>query len=176
MIKSELFVEGIVQSCKEIFEMMLPLRLTEKMFIKPLPFNILLESINEDVFASIGLTGANSGTISLCLSRKLALDIAGWLMDDKYTEYNFEVYESVGEILNMIAGGLKNRLSTDEQDLYDLSSPIVISGKDKNIYHSKKHEHIVTPVETDQGIFYIILALDRSHGRVMYHTRNSVEA
>ena len=131
MPSKEQFIEGIIQSCQEIFEVMLPLKLSANMLKRPLPFNYSVAEVNEDIFASIGLTGANSGTISMYISEQMALHLASLLMEENYQEFNHEVYESIGEMINMIAGGLKNRLSTEEQDLYDLSSPIIISGKNK---------------------------------------------
>ena len=65
MINQEHLIDGIIDSCVEIFEMMLPMTLTEKMSQRPLPFELMAPNPNDDIVASIGLTGENSGTISL---------------------------------------------------------------------------------------------------------------
>ncbi|PIQ24474.1 hypothetical protein COW36_24805 [bacterium (Candidatus Blackallbacteria) CG17_big_fil_post_rev_8_21_14_2_50_48_46] len=161
MSKQEQFTDAIIQSCAEIFEMMLPLSMTEKMQQRPLPFDLKTLEFGDDMIASIGLTGEYNGTISLYLSTQMALDMAGWLMEDQYSEMCAEVYESVGEIINMIAGGLKNRMSTDDHDIFDVSIPIMISGKDKQVFHGKNKEHIGVPIDTDKGLFFIALVLDR---------------
>lgn len=162
MINPEVFVAKTIDACQEIFDMMLPLQMVANGSNRPVAVQDSLGEFNEDIIASIGLTGIHSGTISLYISQDLSLKIAGWLMDEAYTEANTEVFESVGELINLIAGGLKNRLSTDQEDVYDMSSPIVISGQDKYIYHSKRLEHMIATIETDQGTFYVVLALERS--------------
>ncbi|MGE3727227.1 MAG: chemotaxis protein CheX [Candidatus Sericytochromatia bacterium] len=161
MISHEQFIDAIVAACSEIFEMMLPMTMSDKMSQRPLPFEYQLKDIQDDMIASIGLTGEYNGTISLYLPLPLALDMAGWLMEASYTELCSEVYEAVGEIINMIAGGLKNRLSSNEHDIFDVSIPIMISGKDKQVYHGKNKEYILVPIDTDKGLFFISLVLDK---------------
>lgn len=162
MIKKEQFIEAILDSCAEIFEMMLPLTLTERMQQRPLPFTFEPENIYGEIIANLGLTGKYSGNISLYLPEQLALNMAGWLLQDAYTEINSDVLESVGEVINLIAGGLKNRLSSEEEDIFDMSIPLVISGRDKMLFHGSDKEYIPVPVETDKGLFFVTLVLDRN--------------
>lgn len=160
MIAREQFVDAVIAACEEIFELMLPLQLSPAMRQRPLPF--AAEPADCDILATLGLTGHCSGNISLYLSEPLAIKLAGWLMHEDYHKLSAEVFESIGELINLIAGGLKNRLSSEEQDLFDLSIPLVISGKDKQVFHGTDKECIPVPVDTDQGLFYVILVLDRS--------------
>ena len=160
MMNKEQLIDGIIDACVEIFEMMLPMSLTEKMSQRPLPFELLAPNPNDDIVASIGLTGENSGTISLSVEPGLALKMAGWMMECEYSELNSEVFEAVGEIINMIAGGLKNRLSSNETEFFNMSIPIVISGKDKHIFHGRDKECVVVPIETNHGLLYVTLVLD----------------
>lgn len=155
-------IKGTIASCSEIFDMMLPLKLTERMFDYPLSQEIFDHAISDDVVASIGLTGELSGTVSLYVSIPMALNVAGWMMDQKYEELNSEVYESLGEMINMIAGGLKNRLSSADQEAFHLSIPIVISGKDKIVFHGSNKHQIVIPLETDMGIMTVHLVLEQA--------------
>lgn len=160
-MQKEHWIEGVIDACVEIFEMMLPLKLSEKMQERPLPFPMNFAALEYDVIASLGLTGTFSGMISLHLSQELGLKLAGWMMDESYSEFSDEVYESIGEMVNMIAGGLKNRLSSDETEIFDLSLPIVISGRDKRVFLGSGKEYIVVPVDTDQGLFYVTLVLEQ---------------
>lgn len=160
---TEQFTDAIISSCQEIIEMMMPLSLTEEMHKRPLPLSTSISDIQDDVVASIGLTGEHSGTISLYLSLQMALQMAGWLMEETYTKVDNEVCESIGEIINMIAGGLKNRLSSAEFEIFEISIPIVISGNDKQIFHGKNVDYLWVPIETDQGRFDISLVLHPKH-------------
>lgn len=161
MIGFELFLDAIISTCNEIIEMLMPISLSERMSQRPLPFSFELKDIQDDIVASIGLTGEYNGTLSLYLPMQLGLKMAGWLMEEEYAEPNSDVYESVGEIINMIAGGLKNRLSPEDRDIFDLSIPIVISGTDKHIFHGKNMDILLVPIETDQGLFFVSLVLDK---------------
>ena len=161
MINFDQFSDAIVNSCEEIINMLMPISLTAKMKERPLPFQLSHADIQDDIVASIGLTGAYNGSISLYLPLQMALNMAGWLMEETYAKANSEVYESVGEIINMIAGGIKNRLSSEQLEIFDLSIPIVISGTDKHIFHGKNMDFLLVPIETDQGFFFISLVLDK---------------
>jgi len=162
MIMREQFINGVIEACRDIFTMLLPLKLTENMDQRPLPFSFENARIQTDIVAILGLTGRYSGVIQLNLSTELTLKLAGWLMHESYQELSSEVLESIGELLNLIAGGLKNRLSTPESDLFELSIPLLISGQDKSVYHGTDKEYIFIPIETDQGIFFVTLVLDRN--------------
>ena len=154
--KKNFFYSLVVESCEEIFSLMLPMQMNpDTMNQRPLPFDIKAPGLSDDVVASIGVTGVYNGTISLFLPLDMALNMAGWLLEDTYTELNQEVYESVGEIINLIAGGLKNRLSTPEQEIFELSIPIVISGAGKHIFHGSDKEIIAIPIDTDKGLFLV---------------------
>lgn len=161
MIETRQLTDSIISSCAEIIEMMLPMALSDKMSQRPLPLGTDLKDYNDEIIVSIGLTGDYSGTMSLYLSLELALKMASWMMEEDYQELNSEVCESVGEVLNMIAGGVKNRLSTDEYDVFDISLPITISGRDKHLFHGKDKTPLVVPIDTDKGIFAVTLVLEQ---------------
>lgn len=160
MVVIESIVDAIVAACDEIFGMVLDYPLTSKMKERPLPFDLESPTI-DDVIASIGITGTYSGTLALYISEEMALDMAGILMEEQYTELNSEVHEAIGEVVNMIAGGIKNRLSSDVEDIFEISLPIVVSGREKRVFHGKNVEQIVTPVETEKGLLFVSLILDR---------------
>lgn len=163
MITRQQFIDAVIDSCQDIFEMMqLPLALSEKMFERPLPFDSDNTHINGDILALLGLTGTYSGVMQLNFTSELALKMASWMMQTHYSEFNSEVLESIGELANMIAGGLKNRLSTEQNELFNMSIPLVVSGKDKSVYHGTDKEYIFVPIETQADTFFVILILDRN--------------
>lgn len=161
MITEAHIVDAVIASCAEIIEMMLPMALSDKMQQRPLPLSHNLKDYNDEIIVSIGLTGDYSGTMSLYLSLELSLKMASWMMEEDYQEFNSEVSESVGEVLNMISGGVKNRLSTEEHDVFDISLPITISGRDKHIFHGKDKTPVIIPIDTDKGAFVVSLVLEK---------------
>ena len=121
MVSADLILDSIIDSCAEIMEMMLPMTLTPRMSERPFPLQMQQDELNDEIIVSIGLTGDYSGAMSMYLSEELAFNMAGWMMEEEYNELNSEVCECIGEVINMIAGGLKNRLSTDEYEILNLA-------------------------------------------------------
>lgn len=153
--------DAVIASCGDIFAMMLPLRMSEAMQERPLPERLYAEPVCDDVIASIGITGEANGSIALYMSLQMALDIAGWMMEQVYDTLCSDVLESIGEMINMIAGGIKNRLSSADKDIFDISLPILISGPEKTVFHGKNRYCISVPVETTRELLTIRLVLEK---------------
>jgi chemotaxis protein CheX len=81
----------------------------------------------DGLMATVGLAGrlVGSGTITLS-SEAACKDASAYLMDD-YRPDNGEVLDAIGEMANMIVGGIKTRLEETGEPL-GLSIPSVISG------------------------------------------------
>jgi chemotaxis protein CheX len=62
------------------------------------------------ISAVIGLSGAVSGLLVLCLSESVALALAGGLTGSPVGEMNADCYDALAEICNMIAGSAKKDL------------------------------------------------------------------
>src|SRR5271163_2902634 len=110
---------------EEVFEIMLGCRVTPSAESELKP--------KGDFTAMIGLAGALSGILTLCVDAKAASLAAKAMLGDTATS-EAEVADALGEICNMVAGNFKNKLAgTDEQCM--LSVPSVISGGEYS-FHS----------------------------------------
>lgn len=115
-------VDGVVKVTKEIFTTMVTLGLT--------PGAASENSSSEQTFdftGMIGLSGTCPGAVGVRFPKTLAAKVASKMLGTPVAESSTEVRDTVGELTNMIAGGLKNEL--DKVGIcFDIAIPTVIAG------------------------------------------------
>lgn len=84
------------------------------------------------------------------------------LLEDAVDVYT-DIFEPLGEFVNLLAGGIKNRLSTDETDCYELSIPYVSSGDVQEGLFDPEDADFLIPIDTDMGIFYVGFFWENNH-------------
>ena len=104
---------------REVFELMVGTRL-----------EVRHEEFAEDldITAMIGLAGSLCGVISVRCSSDTARLIAAKMLGIPVSEANLSMRDAVAEIVNMIAGNFKSKLSGSNHCM--LSIPTVITGAD----------------------------------------------
>ncbi len=133
----ENIVEDIINSTKEIFSIMIPMELkAEDSFYQK------EDMISTDVMSLVSFTGEHSGIVAIFCSEEIAIKITSNMLGIKYTEFNHDTKDAIGEVTNMIAGSLKNRI-LDKFGAMHLSVPIVIAGADLTISSSSGESHAV---------------------------------
>ncbi|OHB68693.1 MAG: hypothetical protein A2W17_11335 [Planctomycetes bacterium RBG_16_41_13] len=95
--------------------------------------------IKSDVVCMISFTGEYHGIVSLFCSKELALQIASNMLMEEQTTLSTEVKDAVGEVLNMIAGGVKTKIAEKYGEMY-LSIPLVIAGEDISVSVTETQE------------------------------------
>ena len=80
--------------------------------------------------------------------------IAGTMLGMEIEEIDADVKDALGEIANMIAGGLKEKFAAEDIAL-QLSIPTAISGKSYTISSPSGSNRIVIPFEVEQGQFFV---------------------
>jgi chemotaxis protein CheX len=100
----------------------------------------------------IGFAGDLKGTILLHLPEAVALAITNAFLELDLEEIDSEVKDAIGELTNMVAGGIKYHLQGDNQGI-QLSIPSVISGKKYSCGTTGSHERVLVAFETPAGAF-----------------------
>lgn len=85
----------------------------------------------------IGVHGSASGFVTVNCSERLALKIVGGLLQDEFSELSAEIIDGMGEVTNIIAGGIKARLSKSEYQFNKITIPSVILGDSYEITYAK---------------------------------------
>lgn len=116
----------IVKATSEVFRTMLNMRVVAG------PVAIEKAQLRRsEVIGSIGVAGFLSGSISLFMPKKLARKaVAAMLMMDEATvPADEELIDAIGELINMVGGGVKTELF-EKAPLFDISIPSVYVGDD----------------------------------------------
>ena len=102
----------IIDSTEEVFNTMIFMEVST-----PGPMTEGTESIFRYFSAMIGLSGDMMAMISIHCSAYIAMDIAGAMLDTEYDEVDEDVKDAMGEVANMLAGGIKSRLLDEGVDV-----------------------------------------------------------
>jgi chemotaxis protein CheX len=81
------------------------------------------------ISAIVGFGGKVSGFLALHMSAEAACNIAQGLLGMEFECVDDTVCDAIGELVNMLAGGLKKNLSREEE-LFKLSIPSIINGQE----------------------------------------------
>lgn len=81
-----------------------------------------------DVFSLIGLAGDLKGILTIQCPAEVALGVTGAMLGMEVTELGEDVKDAIGEITNMVAGGLKVALA-DAGRKIELAIPSTAIGK-----------------------------------------------
>lgn len=142
-------VRYIIESTEEVFNTMIFMEVsTEGCMTEG------KESIFSHFSAMIGISGDLMAMISIHCSAYIAMDIAGAMLDTEFDEIDADVKDALGEVANMLAGGLKSRLLDDGIDV-TLAIPTTVTGTGYSISSPKRSNRIVIPFDVVQGQFFV---------------------
>ena len=97
----------------------------------------------------IGLSGKCTGFISVSMPERVAtLAVSGLLMEEHKT-INAQVVDGIGEMTNVIAGGIKTKLFNTPWMINSITVPSVVLGNHYNISFSKGIEYCGVTFEVD---------------------------
>lgn len=102
------------------------------------------------VTGMIGVHGSASGFVTVNMSERFAIDAVGNLMGDRPAgSLTAEVIDGAGELTNMIAGGVKSKLSASDWAFSQITVPSVIVGAGYCIAYARGLEFLSVTFERD---------------------------
>ena len=143
------FAKIITETTEEIFNCMIFIDIAAS---PPLASD--KQVIGCHVSAMIGLTGGLSAMLGIHCPSAVGLAVAGAMLDMEPEEVDADVKDALGEIANMLAGGIKERLSTENIDL-ELAIPTAVAGQSYVISAPKGSQRVVVPFTISQGQFVV---------------------
>jgi len=99
------------------------------------------------VTGMIGVHGEVSGFITVNLAEKAAFSLVGGLLQEQFDGLTDQVIDGVGEITNIIAGGIKKGLAGSAWSFGHVTVPSVIVGQHYQIAYSKGLEYVSVTFE-----------------------------
>lgn len=123
--------------------------------------SVIIPPSQVDVFppglsAVVGFGGKISGFIAIHLSPHSACTLASSLLGMSFEEMDEMVADAMGEIVNMLAGGLKKSISQDE-DMFKISIPSIVYGVDYSTHTPKNAEQVSLGVRAGDCSFSVQL-------------------
>jgi chemotaxis protein CheX len=106
--------------------------------------------------AVVGFGGKISGFVALHLSPHSACMLASSLIGMEFEAMDEMVADAMGEIVNMLAGGLKKSVSKDE-DLFKISVPSIVYGDEYSTYTPKSAEQVCLGIQAGSCSFSVQL-------------------
>jgi len=150
------FSEAIIDATSDIFSTMIMLEaipgspLTEKML-----------SFHESISGILGFSGDIKGMLRIHCPDRVAMAITGSLLGMEVNQIDDDVNDAIGEIANMVAGGLKVNLAKDNKNI-DLSIPTAIGGKAYTVHSMASAERITVPFALETGQMLVELEFIRA--------------
>jgi chemotaxis protein CheX len=117
---------------------------------------------NWDISGVIGITGEASGAFVISMKKALAVKLTQTLTGKTHDDLDDEVIDSIGEIINIIAGNVKHDF--EQEFRLVISLPTVVAGCSHTIQWPYENAHIICiPFKAFyDDIFYLAIAVDVS--------------
>ena len=120
-----------------------------------IPFECV-DLIPPGLSAIVGFGGKISGNISIHLSPDSACTLASNMLGMEIKEMDDIVADAMGEMVNMLAGGMK-KYACRHEDLFKISVPSIIYGSDYSTHSPKDSERLLMGIKTGSSTYSIQL-------------------
>ncbi|MBI2421978.1 MAG: chemotaxis protein CheX [Candidatus Hydrogenedentes bacterium] len=144
-MKAEL-INPFIESLNDIFNTMLSGNLRRG----PLAIS-KADSHPYDLMAVIGITGEAAGTVGISFPKETAMKLVGSLLGAELTGIDQVAIDGISEMVNMVAGGAKAKLSNEGGFPLSLSLPNVIVGNNYVVEYPTGTMWLEVPFESDFG-------------------------
>lgn len=154
-LSGELLAKFIVDATQEVFSTMVMMDAQDDY-----PLREPVQRFKCSITGMVGFAGIYSGVISVHCPVDLALKITSSMLGVECDEENEDLNDAIGEIANMLGGGVKQVLSKGGQDV-KLSIPTVISGEDYTVNSLSEIDCVVIPFKIGEDRFLVGLTLKK---------------
>jgi len=146
---AELMKQALIDSVKDCFKTTLNIDLIDN-------DKINLPTVERGIICSIGFAGKLEGSLSAVIVDTFACKVVGLMLGMEFPELTSDVKDGFGEMGNIMAGGLKTRVSGAGFD-FNISIPTIIVGEDLNISVPPYTVQILRHFQSDDIAFDVIL-------------------
>jgi chemotaxis protein CheX len=99
------------------------------------------------VTGMIGVHGEVSGFVTVNMAQRVALSMVGRLLQDRFDALSAQVIDGVGEITNMIAGGIKKGVGGTPWRFSHVTVPSVIVGQNYHLAFAQGFKYLCVTFE-----------------------------
>lgn len=152
-------VEPFIEGVYSLFAKLLNIN------VKQGEIRVTRSDTNDDLVALVGLTVPARGTVSLSFPTKTAMAIISHLVEGQSGEIDDEMTaDGLGELVNIVAGNGKEKLSPPDLPPVELSLPTVIRGRKQIINGAAQAVWLMVVFKTDMGPFSLGVTFNDESG------------
>lgn len=152
-ITEEQLAKYIIDATKDVFTTMVMLDPVDEY-----PLEEPVKRFKCSITGMVGFAGMYSGVISIHCPVSLAKKITSNMLGMECDEVNEDLNDAIGEISNMLGGGVKQVLSKGGLDV-KLSIPTVIAGEEYTVNSLSDSDCVVVPFAVEDDKFLVGLTL-----------------
>ena len=154
------YIQPFIEVCKNVFKDFVGMELEVRV-----PFFLERDKQTDwDISGIIGFTGEARGAVVISMKQPMAVKLTAVLTGSEHTTVDDDVVDAVGELINIIAGNVKQEL----EDAFRLviSLPTIIRGKEHTlVWPDNKARVICIPFAiSDVDSFTLSIALESVKG------------
>jgi CheY-specific phosphatase CheX len=116
-------------------------------------------STRQPIAVMVGLVGKASGNVTLNVSERAMLRLAGGLMGEELPDANDDTFDAIMEIGNIVAGGIKEKLHGSDYEVDRISVPSLVLGASYEVHYTRGIE--IVSVEFELETIPIVYHRDR---------------
>jgi len=115
---------------------------------------------DQDISAVIGLSGDIRGAVVISMKKSFAIKLADTLVGIAHTDMDDDIVDAIGEIVNIIAGNIKNEVPGGEKIV--ISLPTVIKGKEHSFAWPGKQSRILCiAFKHENDSFHLLVDMEK---------------
>ena len=111
-----------------------------------------------EIVALIGFSGVMRGTVGLALPAATCSAMVSRLLGDAADSSQETIDDTIGELVNIVAGSAKAKLSTKLGKTLDLSLPVILSGEKYEVYSPSQATWLEVPFSSELGDLVVRLS------------------
>ena len=116
---------------------------------------------DQDISAVIGLSGDIRGAVVVSMKKQFAIKVADTLVGIPHTDMDDDIVDAIGEIVNIIAGNVKNEVPGGEKIV--ISLPTVVKGKDHSFAWPGKQSRILCiAFKHEDDSFHLLVDMEKA--------------
>ncbi|MFZ4858766.1 MAG: chemotaxis protein CheX [Desulfuromonadaceae bacterium] len=145
----------VITSTRDAFSTMVMMELRDES-----PLTESVHHFHDSISGVVSFTGIYTGALSIHCPFSLARTITANMLGMESEEIDDDVNDALGEIANLLGGGVKHLLPTSGRDV-KLSTPTVISGESYMVKSIPNSNIVVIPFYHGEERFLVGLTLTR---------------
>ncbi len=91
----------------------------------------------QEISVLVGLVGEDNGTLTVNLSERAMLHLAGKFLMEEQEEISEDAFDAICEMGNMIAGSTKEALADSEYQITSISVPSLVLGASYDVFYTR---------------------------------------